>query len=153
MKIKTRKVVQLRPKQNPCIDLQLNYLHSWISKLVIAHNPKYIIHEFCKILKLNRNTWHENQRPRSFTICVYTYETYAICVYTYETYAICVYTYETLGYFSGCGKRLVRARSRIKNILTAQIRKISPTKSGNLTEALRTGFEILNNSRWDSLPD
>lgn len=47
----------------------------------------------------------------------------------------------------GCGKRLVRARSRIKNILTAQIRKISPTKSGNLTEALRTGFEILNNSR------
>ncbi|KAL5256751.1 hypothetical protein ACHWQZ_G011870 [Mnemiopsis leidyi] len=47
----------------------------------------------------------------------------------------------------GCGAQLVRARSRIKTILNEQIRKISPEGAGNLTEAIRKGFEVLNNSK------
>ena len=48
---------------------------------------------------------------------------------------------------TGCGTKLVRARSRIKTILGEQIRKISPEGAGNLTEAIRMGFEVLNNSK------
>lgn len=42
---------------------------------------------------------------------------------------------------------MVRARSRIKTILTEQIRKISPEGAGNLTEAIRMGVQVLNNSK------
>ncbi|KAL5257658.1 hypothetical protein ACHWQZ_G012542 [Mnemiopsis leidyi] len=46
-----------------------------------------------------------------------------------------------------CGAEMVRARSRIKNILIEQIRNIKPQGAANLTEAIRTGIEVLNNSR------
>ena len=49
--------------------------------------------------------------------------------------------------FAGCGENLVRARSRIKTILGEQIRKISPEGAGNMTEAIRLGFDILNKSK------
>ena len=46
-----------------------------------------------------------------------------------------------------CGAKFVRARGRIKNILIEQIRKIKPEGSANLTTAIKTGIEVLNNSK------
>ena len=46
-----------------------------------------------------------------------------------------------------CGAQMVRARSRIKNILVEQIRNISPEGAANLTEAIRMGIEVLNKSK------
>ena len=46
----------------------------------------------------------------------------------------------------GCGKKLRRARGRITKILHKQIENIEAGGPGNITNAIKEGFELFNTS-------